>query len=179
MIKRTWAMTGVWLALGCSAGGASDDPATVTPAATPGTLLPGNTSPTVTGVTPGTGAGTGELFDPEQVEPTEECDGIIPVVFRDFNQTHPDFEREFAGDGVRLNLIEPELGTDGKPVFASSLGCPAQQGTQTCRTDYNADKEVITSAATFDQWYRDVPNVNQTFERELELRQNPNTGLYE
>lgn len=176
MIKRTWAMTSVVLAVGCSAGGASDG-GTITTRQEPGTLQPGGTPSTGTpGVTPPTG---GELFDPDEVEPTDECDGIIPVVFRDFTQDHPDFEMDFSGDGVRLNLIAKTLGTDGKPVFASSLGCPARQGTQECRTDYNADRPVITSATTFDQWYRDVGGTtNMKFDRELELVEDQNTGLY-
>lgn len=178
MIKRTLVMTCALWAVGCSAGGAAGESADVTQQQTetvPGSLEPGQTTPTVNP----TGNPGMQLFEPDQVGPSEECDGIIPVVFRDFNQTHPDFERSFPGDGVRLNLISPMLGPDNKPVFASSRGCLAQQRTQTCRTDYNVTQDVITSATTFDQWYRDVPNVNQTFERELELTQNPTTGLYE
>jgi fibro-slime domain-containing protein len=38
---------------------------------------------------------------------------------------------------------------------------------------------VITSATTFDQWYRDVAGVNMTFERELELTETlPGSGVY-
>jgi fibro-slime domain-containing protein len=178
MIKRTMVMTSVVLAAGCSAGGAANEGTAVTPqTSVPGTLQPGDSSPTITPTVSGSG---GQLFDPEAVAPPEECDGVIPVTFRDFNnQTHSDFERSFPGDGVRLNLISATLGADIKPVFASSVGCLAEQGRQTCRTNYNPDQAVITSAATFDQWYRDVPGVNMTFERELELIQNPNTGLYE
>jgi fibro-slime domain-containing protein len=179
MINRTFVMTSLVLAAGCSAGGPTGEGASVTQQpSTPGTILPGDTSPTIT-PTPGAGAAPGQLFDPEQVEPTDDCDGVIPVIFRDFSENHPDFEMDFAGDGVRLNLISPMLGSDNKPVFASNLGCPAQQGQQTCRMDFNPDRPVMTSATTFDQWYRDVPNVNMTFERELELIEDPYTGLYE
>jgi fibro-slime domain-containing protein len=181
MIKRTLLMTSVALAAGCSAGGTSGEGTSVTtqPTTLPGNLMPGNSSPTVTPNAPNGGTGS-PLFEAEEVEPTDDCDGIIPVTFRDFNnQTHSDFERSFPGDGVRLNLVAGTLGTDNKPVFASSLGCLAQQGTQTCRTDYNVNQAVITSAATFDQWYRDDATVNMTFERELELLPDPTTGLYE
>jgi fibro-slime domain-containing protein len=171
----------MWLlSLGCSAGGSSDDGARVSQEpSVPGTLLPGDQSPTVAPSAPGAGSGPSQLFATEDVEPTDECDGVIPVVFRDFNDSHPDFEMDFRGDGVRLNLVAPTLGTDGKPVFASSLGCPARQGTQECRTDYNANQAVVTSAETFSQWYRDLGNVNMRFDRELELIANPNNGLYE
>jgi fibro-slime domain-containing protein len=166
------------LALGCSAGGTTGDGAQVSqPTTTPGTLLPGDTSPSVTTPTnPGTG---GQLFEPTDVEPTNDCDSVIPVVFRDFNDSHPDFEMDFSGDGVRLNLLSPTLGADDKPVFASSVGCPARTGEQTCRTDWNVTTPVINSATTFDQWYRNVPNVNMSYERELELAETqPGSGVY-
>jgi len=178
MMKWSWARTGVLLAAGCSAGGAGDSGTRVDPQQAPGTLNPAGGTPSNTGVTPGASAG-GQLFTPEDVEPTEECDGIIPVVFRDFNDAHPDFEMDFSGDGVRLNLIAPALGAGDKPTFASSVGCAARQGEQVCRTDYNVDRPVITSATTFDQWYRDVAGVNMTFERELELTETlPGSGVY-
>jgi fibro-slime domain-containing protein len=177
-----WAKSSLVLCVvGCSAGGSTGDGSQVSqqPATTPGMLRPGDTSPTVaTPSTPGA-SGVGELFDPEEVEPTDECDSIIPVVFRDFNDSHPDFEMDFAGDGVRLNLISPLLGAGDKPVFASSVGCPARSGEQTCRTDWNVETPVINGATTFDQWYRDVPGVNMTFPRELELRETqPGSGVF-
>lgn len=175
------AFNSVLLVLGCSAGGTTGNESTVTPStSTPGTLLPGDTTPSVTGSGTAPGAGSnGELFAPEEVEPTDECDSIIPVVFRDFTDAHPDFEMDFSGDGVRLNLISPNLGPGDKPVFASSIGCPAQQGSQTCRTDWNVDEPVINSAATFDQWYRDVPGVNMAFTQDVELTQTQaSSGIY-
>lgn len=176
----SWAKSSfVLLGLACSAGGSSGESVSVSPQTTPGALLPGDMSPTVnTPTTPGAQP-SGALFDPDEVAPTEECDGVIPVVFRDFDDSHPDFERDFAGDGVRLNLVSPMLGPGDKPVFASSVGCPARSGEQTCRTDWNVTTPVIESAATFDQWYRDVPGVNETFERELTLvEQPPASGVY-
>lgn len=171
MMNRTSALAfnSALLVLGCSAGGTTGGETTVSPPSmTPGTLLPGDTTPSITGAAPGAGT-NGELFAPEEVEPTDECDGVIPVVYRDFTDAHPDFEMDFSGDGVRLNLIAPALGPGDKPVFASSIGCPAQQGSQTCRTDWNVTTPVINSATTFDQWYRDVPGVNMAFAETVEL----------
>src|SRR5687768_13503159 len=73
MKTRTLAITTtLLLSLGCSAGGSSGEGTTVTEQpAVPGTVLPGDTSPTVTPTTPAVGAG-GQLFDPEDVEPTDE-----------------------------------------------------------------------------------------------------------
>lgn len=178
MIKWTWATTTVLLSLGCSAGGTSNGGATVSTEApmTPGTILPGDTRPSIT---PAPGGITTGLIDPEELDPGAGCDSIIPVVYRDFSGAHPDFEMAFSGDGVRLNLISQTLAPDDKPVFASSMGCPARQGTQTCNTGYNPDEPVIGSAMTFDQWYRDVPGVNMRFEQELTLIETPvGSGIY-
>lgn len=76
--------------------------------------------------------------------------------FRGFNVGgHPDFEN-YGGSTATTGLVQQALGPDKKPVFASSTGSGAN-GTQ------------ITSADTFNQWYRDTPGVNQTFPFELPL----------
>lgn len=80
-----------------------------------------------------------------------ECDNTsIEVVFRDFPASHPDFEG-FNG-GLALGLVESFLSADSLPLLLS-IGSPQQ----------------ITSAETFDQWYRDVDGVNQAFESTIEL----------
>jgi fibro-slime domain-containing protein len=181
MIKWTWAITTVLATLGCSAGGSSDGGTSVSPeqTMTPGTLLPGDTSPSITNPTASAGA-NGGLIDEAEFEPPDECDGKIPVVYRDFSQAHPDFEMAFSGDGVRRQLLSPMLGAGDKPVFLSSVGCSGQRGTpMACRTDFNPNQTVITSAASFDQWYRDVAGVNLPFPSELELTETaPNSGVY-
>jgi fibro-slime domain-containing protein len=58
--------------------------------------------------------------------------------------THPDFEDE--PPGVDLGIVEARLGADGKPVYARESG-------RTLTT---------TGKANFDQWFRDVPGVNQS-----------------
>ncbi|MCA9653428.1 MAG: fibro-slime domain-containing protein [Myxococcales bacterium] len=60
---------------------------------------------------------------------------------RDFSQSHPDFEYVIAVDP---GIVDFMLGGDGKPVYAGGSA-----GT-------------TTGQANFDQWYRDVPGVNQT-----------------
>jgi fibro-slime domain-containing protein len=58
--------------------------------------------------------------------------------------------------------VAAELGDDDVPVFAS-VGNPAQ----------------LTSQADFDEWYRDVPGVNQHFEIDLPLTEtSPNSGTF-
>jgi len=86
------------------------------------------------------------------------CGALVGVV-RDFKTRdpgrHPDFEA-FSGAVVSPRLVGPELDADRKPVYASK-----------CETDaVNADcpsGRQSTSKAAFDQWYRDAPDVNQSF----------------
>lgn len=166
------------LALGCSAGG-SREGSTVNPGSSGGGGPPVLGGP---GTTPSSGqppASGGPLFEPSELEPTDECDGELPVVYRDFSEAHPDFEMEFSGDVVRRQLIAPELGPDGKPRFLDSVGCPAQQGTPTACADWQPERPVITSAQTFDQWYRDVSGVNVRVESTLTLTETPpGSGVY-
>ena len=79
---------------------------------------------------------------------------------RDFQDTHPDFEAEISG--LVPGLVESTLGPDGKPRFAGPEGSGS-----------------ITSAATFQQWFTDVPEVNQTRMLPLELRETaPGSGVF-
>ena len=102
----------------------------------------------------------------------EECDNVLDVTYRDFEASHPDMERDFAGDVVRHNLVEPTLGSDNKPVFMSSVGCPRVAETTSTPEqcdNWQVTEPVIESAETFDQWYRSLPDVNIEFQRTLEL----------
>lgn len=128
----------------------------------------GATAPPITGLTMTESGGykrgdridnVGAAGSPDLgVEGNEGC-GVLVGVVRDFRSKdpdrHPDFEA-FKGDQVIEGLVESKLGPDSKPVYASQCGrmldadlCPS--GRQT------------TDKATFDQWYRDTPDVNQTF----------------
>lgn len=78
-----------------------------------------------------------------------QCAGLFGVV-RDFkmgNQTggHPDFET--MPSGLDTGIVDTTLGADGKPVYA-------HPGGKTSST---------TGQTEFDQWYRDVTEVNRTF----------------
>jgi len=67
----------------------------------------------------------------------------IPATVRDF---HADFH-DFEGDalGLDLGIVEPLLGPDGKPVYAGHASTPTTWGKD-----------------SFDQWFRDVPGVNES-----------------
>lgn len=108
-----------------------------------------------------------------------DCDSVLEVTYRDFNETHPDFEGPFSGDEVRLNLIEPVLDAQGKPVFKDSIGCPWSHDDPTQCGDWTPTQKVIESKQTFDQWYRTVDGVNIEFQKELALTETrPGSGVY-
>lgn len=86
----------------------------------------------------------------------EEC-GVVTVVLRDFKADHPDME---GATGTLKGIVESDLGGDGKPVYAPS-GATA----------------VTAGAASFDQWYRDVADVNMRFEQQLTLTE-PTPGVF-
>lgn len=91
---------------------------------------------------------------------TDDCQSAIEVTLRDFNKDHPDFEA-YSGSNPTTGLLQDTLDDDGKPVFRSSTGNRDGGGTET----------QITSADSFNQWYRDVDGTNYTFTESLELTQ--------
>ncbi|MBC8066997.1 MAG: fibro-slime domain-containing protein [Deltaproteobacteria bacterium] len=68
------------------------------------------------------------------------CGTVLVGTLRDFDSSHPDFERDVVGEDP--GIVAALLGDDGKPVYAG--------GTTGTTTD----------AAAFDQWFRDVDGVN-------------------
>lgn len=76
----------------------------------------------------------------------------IPVVIRDFKDTHPDFENKHGTD---RGIVSPILGDDGRPVYAYPNG----------RTPTTHGK------ANFDQWFSNVPGVNKAISKQLEMRE--------
>jgi fibro-slime domain-containing protein len=101
------------------------------------------------------GAGTGE---PPPGGRGGDCITTLEARVRDFyvpgfgqpGTGHPDFERDNATSD--LGIVDDELGPDGKPAYAGSPTTPTTSG-----------------KVAFDQWYRDVPDVNLPFELPLPL----------
>src|SRR5215471_16735199 len=97
-----------------------------------------------------------DRFRPGTVDPTPPvtdaaCPHELKVTVRDFRgydsaagPRHPDFEGTFTS---YTGIVQPLLGADQKPVYAPAGATPA-----------------TTSAANFDQWYRDVSGVNLRFD---------------
>jgi fibro-slime domain-containing protein len=90
---------------------------------------------------------------------SNRCTGTILGVVRDFKRGdwadgHPDFET-FAGNG-ETGIVEATLGPDSKPVYVDT------------------PHKFTTTKANFDQWYRNVPGVNDPYL--LYLVVEPNDG---
>jgi fibro-slime domain-containing protein len=109
-----------------------------------------------------------------------DCGSTLAVTYRDFNESHPDFEQPFAGDVVRRGLVASTLGPDRKPVFKDSIGHPALIGTPTdIDTTWNPTQPVIHSADTFNQWYNTTSGVNIELPKTLALTEtSPGSGQY-
>jgi len=84
-------------------------------------------------------------FGPDAA-PSDEC-GVLRLTIRDFSDQHPDFEGDFGEpDYAYPGLVEDTLGADKKPVYVAS-----------------GPTAVTTGPDEFNQWYRDVPGVNEAF----------------
>lgn len=84
----------------------------------------------------------------------EEETGLrqIPVTIRDFPDSHIDFQNKNIID---FNIVTDTLGADGRPVY---------------KPGNNGSTPSTHGKVYFDQWYRDVPGVNISFHRQLEMQ---------
>lgn len=79
---------------------------------------------------------------------------------------HRDFEYSPASYGLRTGIVQSTLGEDRKPVF---------------NTNYNRGNygyAMITSKATFDQWFRNVDGVNLSDKHTITLTDADGDGIY-
>lgn len=102
-----------------------------------------------------------------------DCDSTLEVLYRDFDESHPDFEMAFRGDVVRRGLVDSLLGAGEKPVFRDRVGCPAETLDPLACANWTVSIPVITSAASFGQWFQTVPGVNLAIPGEIELVETP------
>ncbi|MEM7741632.1 MAG: fibro-slime domain-containing protein [Pseudomonadota bacterium] len=75
----------------------------------------------------------------------------LKATVRDFLDSHPDMEATVGND---RNMVATTLGADGNPAYTGGPG-----GTLT-----------TSGQASFDQWYTDVPGVNQPLDIILDLQ---------
>ncbi|MBN2197267.1 MAG: DUF4215 domain-containing protein [Polyangiaceae bacterium] len=106
-----------------------------------------------------------------QVEPGYECHQAplgetieVPVVYRDFKESHPDFEPGATGcEEVSPRMVGDTLDTDGKPTLGSG-------------TENNHSCNHVTNATSLAEWYRDVSGTNFTTVTTMTLYDNGNGG---
>jgi fibro-slime domain-containing protein len=137
-----------------------------------------------------TGAGGSLGIDPTMNgggDGSTDCGSTLQVTFRDFTEKHPDFETlhpdnpGFQGDVVRRQLIQDTLGTDHKPVFKNTIGCPPQDGQPLGCVDNNHDgmpdwlpmEWEIQSADSFKSWYNTTAGTNIEIPKPLPLAETP------
>jgi fibro-slime domain-containing protein len=89
------------------------------------------------------------------------CQGVLEATVRDFSEDHPDFQT-FSGSQAYTGIVEDQLGSDGKPVYAHDGATPQTTGPD-----------------EFDQWYRDVDGVNQAFPITLVLTEQNGSSVYD
>ncbi|MEM7215446.1 MAG: fibro-slime domain-containing protein [Pseudomonadota bacterium] len=82
---------------------------------------------------------------------------LLTGTVRDFQDSHPDFQYKVSTD---RGIVHELLGEDGKPVYAHEGTTPTTNG-----------------AENFDQWYRDVPEINQSTEHTIELTDPDGDGI--
>jgi fibro-slime domain-containing protein len=164
----------VALACGCSASGSGSRGEPGSNTASPGTGGSGSTPQQ-----PVLNTGGGPELGPLPDAPVEKCDAVLQLTLRDFEpSTHPDFESYQGLNDIGCGMVAPELGPDTKPVFVSGIGTKKRvtEGDWDHLALASCDDwkgwmpdSVITSQASFDQWYRDDATVNQTFQIDVTL----------
>jgi len=105
----------------------------------------------------GTPLNTFKSFDQDGITMLSDVNEVdVPVIIRDFKESHPDFERD--DKGFHENLVEKNIGADEKPVYIGGV--------------------TIDSKESFDQWYRDTDGVNKRVDKTIKLVKN-DQGQYE
>jgi len=123
-------------------------------------------------------------------------------VVRDFKERtaaggHPDFERQpTSGFGHYKQMIADQLGEDAKPVFRSTGRLVTTNDRDAAGRNIIGAKEYITAragdragamrdaggalttASSFNQWFRDVAGVNMSRQLAVSLVRQPNSNLY-
>jgi len=119
------------------------------------------------------------VVDIDQLNPDAACDNAIRVVFRDFDDTHPDFERADPGWGPAQNMVKDTLSADRKPQYNAIRGtCGLIEGSYDPCADmarppmWGEEVDGIwTASHTFPDWYTDVNGVNIRIEKALILQE--------
>jgi fibro-slime domain-containing protein len=154
--SRAWSALFLFVAASSAACGGSDDDA--------GDLLGGVGGGSSTGARPGLGGTPGIGFGGGPGNGGNspgggngsggDCNPRFFGLLRDFKAAHPNMEEKAIV--TEKGIVGAELGPNRKPVFAGN------------------GLKSVTNAADFDQWYRDTPGTNETFEHEIVFTQGAN-----
>jgi fibro-slime domain-containing protein len=95
---------------------------------------------------------------------TMGCGTTVLGIVRDFKRGdqsggHPDFET-FTGSG-QTGIVMPDLGDDQKPVYNDKE--PTTFQSNACDGPNNTHVTCTTTSANYDEWYNDVPGVNDPY----------------
>ncbi len=97
---------------------------------------------------------------PGVCEVSDSLTRVLPIVIRDFQESHPDFEYEIGTD---RGIVAEQLGDDGLPVYANEYGSTL----------------TTTNKDNFAQWYRDVPGVNINIPKTLTIERQEGSTIWE
>lgn len=94
----------------------------------------------------------------------------VPITYRDFLSTHPDMQNGCPSPcDVVCGMVETTLNSDGNPVYSGNPRNRSGGASNSLQCGTTTRNDVVTSASTFDQWYKDVPGTNITIESTLTL----------
>ncbi len=99
-------------------------------------------------------------------EPGTNCEDVngtcsvrLPIVFRDFNANHSDFQKNCATEA--FGIVQPQLSAQGKPLLVGSSNAAA----------------CIASATSFGQWFGAESGDYATINSEIRLFENAEGGF--
>ncbi len=99
--------------------------------------------------------------EPDVCEVSNDTMRVLPFIIRDFKSSHPDFEYRI---GVDYGIVNIDLGDDGLPVYAYPDGTRSK---------------TTTGEDNFNQWYRDVEDVNINIPKTLTVSREADSTLWE
>jgi fibro-slime domain-containing protein len=84
--------------------------------------------------------------------------GVLPVVYRDFQASHPDFEEAESKMGSDRGIVATALGADKRPAYA-----------------HVGATKTVTSPGSFSQWYNTDPQaeINREVQDTVRLLEHP------
>ncbi|MBX2807567.1 MAG: fibro-slime domain-containing protein [Cellvibrionaceae bacterium] len=92
----------------------------------------------------------------------------FPVIIRDFQPWHDDFEIPAEDMGLETGIVKQDLGADGLPVYRYDGDPDEYRGTRTTHGHF-----------WFNKWYKDVVSVNHSIPLTLTMSRQPGSRLWE